>query len=60
MRCCLALLLAAAADMLSRPPPGLSVLVALMSSSQLERALLTHVLGAGHTALEVGPGRSRA
>lgn len=41
------------ADMLSRPPPGLSVLLSLMGGRQLEKALLHHVLGPGHLELEV-------
>jgi hypothetical protein len=36
-----------------RPPPGLAVLLNLMSGRQLEKALLLHVLQPGHEELAV-------
>lgn len=48
-----AVVLCGAADMLQRPPPGLSVLLSLMGGRQLEKALLHHVLGPGYADTEV-------
>lgn len=46
-------------ELLSRPPPGLSVLLSLMGGRQLEKALLQHVLAPGQeelaASMEVGP-----
>jgi hypothetical protein len=40
-------------DLLSRPPPGLQVLLSLMGGRQLEKALLQHVLAPGQEELAV-------
>jgi hypothetical protein len=40
-------------ELLARPPPGLQVLLSLMSGRQLEKSLLQHVLAPGQEELAV-------